>query len=312
MSILATIAAAFLALAFTAAPSARAGRRSGGPGRPHRRRQCREHQPARVPRQARRHLPVPQAHLRPRVRVRSRAMLEGLGTVELRIEHAGWGGPMDVSGPRLADVLETAGCPGGPLATLALDGFNTEISPETLEAHDWVVATRAEGRPLGLGERGPLWLVFDPPGERPATDEEADQWPWAPLLHRVRIARRPRRRERRYSDCDQIRRRSTGSVVSRPSRAPESGSGRAKSGRTLTHPNEDEAPARRSVPVRGIHHEDRVERHRAPSRRRAVHDCGCGSRRADDDHLPPRQRRLRDRTEAREGRVRPPHDPPSA
>ena len=108
-----------------------------------------------------------------------RAMLEGLGTVALRIEHAGWGGPMTVSGPRLADVLRTAGCPGGPLVTLALDGFSTEVSPEALKAHEWVVATRAEDQPLGLGERGPLWLVFDPPGERPATDEEADQWPWA-------------------------------------------------------------------------------------------------------------------------------------
>ena len=82
-----------------------------------------------------------------------RAMLEGMGTVALRIEHAGWGGPMTVSGPRLADVLKMAGCPGGPLATLALDGFNTEISGEEREAHEWVVATRAEGRPLGLGER---------------------------------------------------------------------------------------------------------------------------------------------------------------
>ena len=107
-----------------------------------------------------------------------RATLEGLGTVALRIEHAGWGGPMAVSGPPLVDVLDMAGCPGGPLATLSLDGFSTEISPEALEARDWVVATRAEGQPLGLGERGPLWLVFDPPGERPATDEEADQWPW--------------------------------------------------------------------------------------------------------------------------------------
>ena len=108
-----------------------------------------------------------------------RAMLEGPGTVALRIEHPDWGGPMMVSGPRLADVLRMAGCPGGPLATLALDGFHTEISPEALAAHEWVVATRAEGRPLGLGERGPLWLVFDPPGERPATDEESNRWPWA-------------------------------------------------------------------------------------------------------------------------------------
>ena len=106
-------------------------------------------------------------------------MLEGLGTVEVRIEHPGWGGAMTVSGPRLADVLRTAGCSGRPLATLALDGFRTEIPVGELEAHDWVVATRAEGRPLGIGERGPLWLVFDVPGERAATDEEADQWPWA-------------------------------------------------------------------------------------------------------------------------------------
>ena len=108
-----------------------------------------------------------------------RATLEGLGTVALEIEHTGWGGPMTVSGPRLADVLDMAGCPGGLLETLALDGFSTGISREELDAHDWVVATRAEGRPLGLGGRGPLWLVFDPPGDRPATDEEADQWPWA-------------------------------------------------------------------------------------------------------------------------------------
>ena len=35
------------------------------------------------------------------------------------------------------------------------------------QAHDWVLATRTDGRALGIGERGPLWLVFDPLGERP-------------------------------------------------------------------------------------------------------------------------------------------------
>ena len=108
-----------------------------------------------------------------------RAMLESLGVTEIRIEHKGWGGPMTISGPRLADVLKTAGCRGGPLATLALDGFHTRISKAEVGAHDWVLATRADGQPLGIGDRGPLWLAFDPPGDRPATDEEADSWPWA-------------------------------------------------------------------------------------------------------------------------------------
>ena len=108
-----------------------------------------------------------------------RTMLEGLGVVQVRIEYAGWDGPKNLSGPRIVDVLRAAGCGNGPIATLALDGFGTEISAAKLAAHDWVLSTRADGRPHEIGGRGPLWLVFDPPGERPATAEEESMWPWS-------------------------------------------------------------------------------------------------------------------------------------
>ncbi len=108
-----------------------------------------------------------------------RAMLEALGVVEIRIEYEDWGGPITFSGPRLADVLKAAGCRGGPLATLTLDGFGTEISAAEVEARGWVLATRADHRPHDIGGRGPLWLIFDPPGDRPATEEEEFMWPWA-------------------------------------------------------------------------------------------------------------------------------------
>ena len=108
-----------------------------------------------------------------------RAALEGLGVVEIRVEHAGWDGPKTLSGPRLADVLGAAGCGAGPIATLALDGFATELPRERIAAHEWVLATRANGRPHDIGGRGPLWLVYDPPGDRPATDDEEGTWPWA-------------------------------------------------------------------------------------------------------------------------------------
>ena len=107
-----------------------------------------------------------------------RAALEGLGVVTVRIEFAGWSGPKNLSGLRLADVLGAAGCGTGPIATLALDGFATEMSPARAAAHDWVLSTREDGRPHGIGGRGPLWLVFDPPGDRPATAEEESMWPW--------------------------------------------------------------------------------------------------------------------------------------
>ncbi|MCY3702189.1 MAG: hypothetical protein OXG16_05840 [Rhodospirillales bacterium] len=108
-----------------------------------------------------------------------RAMLEELGVTEIRIAYQDWQHPITFSGPLLVDVLKAAGCSSGPLRTLALDGFATEISAEDVGARNWVLATRANGRPHGIGGRGPLWLVFDPPGNRPATEEEENMWPWA-------------------------------------------------------------------------------------------------------------------------------------
>ena len=107
------------------------------------------------------------------------AMLEGLGMTEVRVEYRDWNAPIDFSGPRLADVLSAAGCGSGPLVTLALDGFATEMAAAEIETRSWVLATRADGRPHSIGGRGPLWLVFDPPGDRPATEEEENMWPWA-------------------------------------------------------------------------------------------------------------------------------------
>lgn len=108
-----------------------------------------------------------------------RSMLEGLGVAEVRVSDKGWGGPKMATGPRLADVLNAAGCRGRALDALALDGFRFRLSAADVKARDWIVATRADSRPLGIGDRGPLWLVFDPPGSRPAKAKEIGLGPWA-------------------------------------------------------------------------------------------------------------------------------------
>ncbi|MCY4487112.1 MAG: hypothetical protein OXF11_08360 [Deltaproteobacteria bacterium] len=107
-----------------------------------------------------------------------RPMLERLGVREVRAD-TDWAGPRTASGPLLVDVLNAAGCRGGTFDVLALDGFRFKLSKEDVEAREWVVATRADGRPLGIGDRGPLWLVFDPAGDRPATAKEIGLGPWA-------------------------------------------------------------------------------------------------------------------------------------
>ena len=53
----------------------------------------------------------------------------------------GWDGPKNLSGSRLVDVLKAVGCVNGPIATLALDGFGSEMSAAKVAAHDWVLST---------------------------------------------------------------------------------------------------------------------------------------------------------------------------
>jgi len=109
-----------------------------------------------------------------------RAMLQGLGRHVVRV-----GGPVlkadyAVAGPRLADVLAAAGAAPRDVTVLALDGFRAEIPAARLAAEDWIVGIEANGRPLGLGDRGPAWILFaprDPAGS--AIHDEEMQWPWA-------------------------------------------------------------------------------------------------------------------------------------
>ena len=93
-----------------------------------------------------------------------RAMLERLGVKTI---HVKWAGPKVISGPRLVDVLAAAGCREKTVDTLALDGFRFKVDTE---AREWIVATRADGRALGIGDRGPLWLV---------TEKDVGLGPWA-------------------------------------------------------------------------------------------------------------------------------------
>ncbi|MEO3431377.1 hypothetical protein AAFN88_21145 [Pelagibius sp. CAU 1746] len=107
------------------------------------------------------------------------AMLEGLGmqSVELKID--AWPEPVYVQGPYLRDLLAAAGAAGATVTLVALDGYASEISWAEVEALDWIVGLRQDGKPLGLGQRGPLWVVYTYPDGRPLTADDELRWPWA-------------------------------------------------------------------------------------------------------------------------------------
>ena len=111
-----------------------------------------------------------------------RAMLEGLGMTEIRIDYERWDGPITFSGPRLTDVLKAAGWRGGALVTLSLDGYDTQIPAAEIEAREWVVATRTDGRRSASAREARCGWSSTRRGERPVTEDESAMWPWALFL----------------------------------------------------------------------------------------------------------------------------------
>jgi len=99
------------------------------------------------------------------------------GSVEAKPPQLGKAGKF--TGPRLAAVLEAAGArQGSRLRAMALDGFTADIEASQLNLKDWIVATAVDGKPLAIGDQGPLWLLHSPKSTSQVGEEEMS-WPWA-------------------------------------------------------------------------------------------------------------------------------------
>jgi hypothetical protein len=69
---------------------------------------------------------------------------------------------------------------------MAINGYAGWLSPEDIDASDWILALSADGVPLGLGQQGPLWLLNRrAEGEKPSAMQEA-HWVWALYYIKVR------------------------------------------------------------------------------------------------------------------------------
>ena len=107
------------------------------------------------------------------------AMLEALGMQEIEVSYEAWPKSLNLSGPRLKDVLEAVGAQPTTLTTIALDGFAVELTSDDLDREEWIVAIKLDGHYLDIGKRGPAWVVFHPGDDGTITAEEEGSWPWA-------------------------------------------------------------------------------------------------------------------------------------
>lgn len=116
----------------------------------------------------------------------TRATLAGLPQIKISTNVETWPGKIELEGPRLVDALAAAGVAAdATIVATALDGYNVELTPETRSAHDWILAINAQGAPLSIGGRGPVWLIHGTDGKAVSQDVEAT-WVWALYLLEVK------------------------------------------------------------------------------------------------------------------------------
>jgi hypothetical protein len=106
------------------------------------------------------------------------AMLEDFPMSEIKCQPPQYSTNVTFQGPLLRDVLKALGAERASIQTRALDGFAVDLTSEQVKAKDWILATRVNGKPFGIGDRGPVWMIHTPSTEK-VPDEEEKNWPWA-------------------------------------------------------------------------------------------------------------------------------------
>lgn len=88
------------------------------------------------------------------------AMLSALPQHEIRATLLDTGREIAYSGPRLSDLLKSAGAEGRTALPMAFDGYQAEIPWEQIEQYEPILATHGDGVPLEVGKLGPGMVVF--------------------------------------------------------------------------------------------------------------------------------------------------------
>lgn len=89
-----------------------------------------------------------------------RSKLDALPQHEFKTSTIWTVGQREYSGPSLHDILTTAGVSGGTIHLVAANGYEVNMAWEEIEKTVPIVASKIDGAPFSLREKGPLWVVF--------------------------------------------------------------------------------------------------------------------------------------------------------
>lgn len=88
------------------------------------------------------------------------AMLDALPQHETATETPWFEGTVTFSGPLLADILAAAGAAGPVLRVIALNDYAADIPIEDVAAYPVILATRIDGVPISVRDKGPLFVIY--------------------------------------------------------------------------------------------------------------------------------------------------------
>lgn len=115
----------------------------------------------------------------------NRKDLVAMPQVRIEVRYPGWPHPVRVRGPLLKDVLALVGVTGTTVTVHGLDGFAWEFAIADIQTGTFVLALEADGEPLALGGRGPIWLVFPPGSYAEQSTDDDSGLVWAVFHMRV-------------------------------------------------------------------------------------------------------------------------------
>lgn len=88
------------------------------------------------------------------------SMLEGLASRTGTMATPWTEGKTSFSGPLLSAILEAAGASGKALRVSALNDYSAEIPIDDALKLKTILATRMNGKPMSVRDKGPLFLIY--------------------------------------------------------------------------------------------------------------------------------------------------------
>ena len=130
------------------------------------------------------HAGAAEGRFQKRVRLRSRdAAVAAARTVTVTTNE--FETPATFSGPLLREVLGYLEAAQVRTNFVALNGYTGWLDPDDIKSSDWILALEADGKPLGLGQQGPIWLLNTRSPDFKPNDEHHGHWVYAVFYIKV-------------------------------------------------------------------------------------------------------------------------------